>query len=109
MLPVRIHFALQSQLLHRAYNPVFTSLLLHCAASPQVAHRYYDTDHNDYHRWNNNETVYHNQWVIESRVEPHRQYKELSREDQKQYWEWRHNHHDHDHDRDQDRDHHHRQ
>jgi hypothetical protein len=86
----------------------FTScaLILLVMATTGCAHRYYDNDHNDYHRWNRNETVYYNQWVIESRIEPHRQYRDLSREDQKRYWEWRHNHHDHD--RDQDRDRHHR-
>jgi hypothetical protein len=30
-------FALQTQLLNRAYKPVFTSLLLHCAASQRAA------------------------------------------------------------------------
>jgi hypothetical protein len=86
----------------------FTScaLILLVMATTGCAHRYYDNDHNDYHRWNRNETVYYNQWVIESRIEPHRQYRDLSREDQKRYWEWRHNHHDHD--RDQGRDRHHR-
>jgi hypothetical protein len=71
------------------------------------AHRYYDADHGDYHRWNANERVYYNQWVVEVHGDPHRDYHHLSKEDQKRYWDWRHNHdHDHDHDRDHDRDRH---
>jgi hypothetical protein len=66
-------------------------------------HRYYDADHNDYHRWNANETVYYNQWTTENHMDPHRDYRHLSKEDQKRYWDWRHNNehnqgHDHDHD-----------
>lgn len=66
------------------------------------AHRYYDVDHGDYHRWDANETVYYNQWVAENRMDAHRDYRHLSKEDQKRYWDWRHNR-DHDHDRDHDR------
>jgi hypothetical protein len=63
----------------------FTScaVILLAMVTAGCAHRYYDADHNDYHRCNRNETVYYNQWVIETRVEPHRQYKDLSREDPK--------------------------
>ena len=66
------------------------------------AHRYYDADHDDYHRWNNGERVYYNQWIVETHRDD-RDYRHLSREDQKRYWDWRHNH---DHDRDHDRDRH---
>jgi hypothetical protein len=37
--------------------------------------------------------------VVENHSAPHRDYRHLSKEDQKRYWDWRHNH-DHDHDRD---------
>jgi hypothetical protein len=71
------------------------------------AHRYYDPYNNDYHRWNANERGYYNQWVIEIHGDTHRHYRQLSREDQKRYWEWRHHHeHDRDHDRDRGRDRH---
>jgi hypothetical protein len=71
------------------------------------AHHYYDPYHNDYHRWDANETVYYNQWVVESHAEAHRDYRHLSKEDQKRYWDWRHNHdHYRDHDRDHDHDRH---
>ncbi len=71
------------------------------------AHRYYDADHGDYHRWDSSETVYYNQWATENHMDPHRDYRHLSKEDQKRYWDWRHNNdhnrdrnHDHDHDQD---------
>jgi hypothetical protein len=70
-------------------------------------HRYYDADHNDYHRWNANETVYYNQWTTENHMDSRRDYQRLSKEDQKRYWDWRHNNdHDRDHDKDHDRDRH---
>jgi len=65
-------------------------------------HRYrvYDPYYNDYHRWDNNEIVYYNQWAVETHRDPHREYRKLSKEEQRQYWEWRHHHGDHDHDHD---------
>jgi hypothetical protein len=65
------------------------------------AHRYYDPYHNDYHRWDAHERVYYQQWTTENHVDAHRDYRHLSKEDQKRYWDWRHNNeHDHDHDHD---------
>jgi hypothetical protein len=66
-------------------------------------HHYHDFYHNDYHRWDTNERVYYNQWVVENHRNTHRDYRHLSREDQKRCWDWRHNH-DRNHDRDHDRD-----
>jgi hypothetical protein len=72
--------------------------------SAGCAHRYYDPYGHDYHRWNSDETAYYNQWVIEAHINPHRDYRHLSKDDQDRYWQWRQNHHEHD--RDRDRDHH---
>jgi hypothetical protein len=58
-------------------------------------HRVYDPYYNDYHHWDNNEIVFNNQWVIETHRDPHRQYRKLNRDEQRQYWEWRHHHGDH--------------
>jgi hypothetical protein len=41
------------------------ALILLAMVTTGCAHRYYDNDHNDYHRWNGNERVYYNQWVVE--------------------------------------------
>jgi hypothetical protein len=98
-------------------HPFAASLLLAVAVcAPLITsgcaeHRYrvYDPYHSDYHRWDAHERVYFNQWVIETHREPHREFRDLDRDDQKAYWNWRHDHdrdHDHDHDRDRDHDRH---
>jgi len=69
------------------------------------AHHYYtayDPYYHDYHRWDTQETVYYNQWVTQNHIDPHRDYRHLSKEDQKRYWDWRHSN---EHDRDRDHDH----
>jgi hypothetical protein len=73
-------------------------------------YRAYDPYDNDYHRWNHNETVYYQQWSVETHHDPHRDYRKLNQNEQKEYWQWRHNHpdrdNDHDRDHDKDRNHH---
>jgi hypothetical protein len=61
-----------------------------CAGRGQV--RVYDSYHNDYHRWNNHEVVYYNQWETEGHRD-HRDFNQRSSDEQKDYWNWRHNHH----------------
>jgi hypothetical protein len=56
-------------------------------------YRVYDSYHNDYHQWDDHETVYYNQWVVENHRE-NRDFRKLNKDDQKQYWDWRHSHHD---------------
>ena len=99
--------------MQRRYGYV-TSLLLGSAlmlplATTACEHHYYtarDPYYHDRHRWDDREAGYYNQWVIEIHSDPHRDYRHLSKEDQKRYWDWRHHHdHDHDHDRDHDHDH----
>ena len=76
-------------------------VLLLALATAGCAHRYYDPDHNDYHRWDHQERGYYNQWAVENHVDSHRDYNHLSKDDQKRYWDWRHSHdndhHDNDH------------
>jgi hypothetical protein len=53
---------------------------------------YYDEEHHDYHRWNNNEVViYRSYWT--NRHEPYREYSTLNKDEQREYWRWRHDHH----------------
>ncbi len=69
-------------------------------------YRTYDPYYNDYHRWDNHETVYYHQWIVENHRND-RDFRRLNRDEQKEYWTWRHNHHDdHDHDHDHDHDRH---
>lgn len=63
-------------------------------------YRVYDPYYTDYHVWNNNEVVYYNQWATETHHDPHRDFRKLPPNEQKDYWTWRHNHGDHDHDHD---------
>ncbi|HZR58343.1 MAG TPA: hypothetical protein VFA74_15830 [Terriglobales bacterium] len=72
-------------------------------------YRAYDPDHGDYHTWNNNETVYYQQWETTNHYD-HRDFKDRDKNQQKQYYDWRHQHvndHDRDHDHDKDHDHDH--
>jgi hypothetical protein len=59
------------------------------------AHRVYDPYYSDYHTWDRHENVYYQQWVVENHRDPHRDYKHLNKDEQKQYWDWRHSHGDH--------------
>ena len=73
-------------------------------------YRAYDPDDNQYHQWDNREQGYYRQWTVETHRDADRDYRRLSKDEQKQYWEWRKDHGDHDRDRDdrrRDRDHDH--
>jgi hypothetical protein len=92
-----------------------TSLLLGAALTASVSgiacaehhyYRVYDDDHADYHVWNDSEIVYYRQWSNETHRDSDRDFRKLSKDEQKEYWNWRHNHGDHDKDRDRDKDHH---
>ena len=79
---------------------LFTVSTIGCAE-----HRYgrvYDPYYSDYHRWDDHERVYYNQWVVETHHD-HRDYQHLKPEEQKEYWNWRHSHPDQDHDHDHDK------
>jgi hypothetical protein len=65
-----------------------------CASHP---YRVYDPYYTDYHVWNNDEVVYYNRWSAETHRDPHRDFRHLNKDEQKEYWTWRHNHGDHDH------------
>jgi hypothetical protein len=61
------------------------------------AYRVYDPYYTDYHVWNDDEIVYYNRWANETHRDPHRDFRKLNKDEQKEYWTWRHNHGDHDH------------
>ncbi|HEV3510624.1 MAG TPA: hypothetical protein VGS05_02900 [Candidatus Sulfotelmatobacter sp.] len=68
-------------------------------------YRVYDPYYTDYHDWNQGEVVYYQRWARETHHDPHRDFRKLPPNEQKEYWTWRHNHGDHDRDRDRDHDH----
>ncbi len=71
---------------------LFASVMITgCAARVGVGYRYYDPGYRDYHAWGPGETVYYNQWLVETH-HPHREYQRLNHADQRRYWEWRHQH-----------------
>lgn len=72
------------------------------ACAEHHSYRVYDPYYTDYHEWNSNEVVYYNRWAGETHRDPHRDFRKLPPDEQKEYWTWRHNHGDHDHDRDHD-------
>jgi hypothetical protein len=55
-------------------------------------YRVYDPYYSDYHEWNNGEVVYYQRWAGETHRDPHRDFRKLRPEEQKEYWTWRHNH-----------------
>lgn len=73
------------------------AIMMVCLATACVTggHRYYDTDHGDYHVWNSTEITFYTQWEGETH-RPHEDFDRRSHEEQSEYWNWRHNH-DHDH------------
>jgi len=78
-------------------SAVFAAALVTTGCAEHHYYRVYDPYHNDYHRWDDNEVVYYNQWAVQTHHDPHRDFRKLSKDDQKDYWNWRHDH-DHDHD-----------
>ena len=62
-----------------------------CAARAGYGYRTYDPYYRDYHVWGAPEGRYYDRWIIETR-RPHREYRRLRREEQRDYWRWRHNH-----------------
>jgi hypothetical protein len=60
-----------------------------CAA--QGGYRVYDPYHNDYHRWDGQETGFYVQWEGETRRD-HRDFDKRDKDEQKEYWDWRHKH-----------------
>jgi hypothetical protein len=62
-----------------------------CAARVGVGYRVYDPYYRDYHVWDDHERGYYQQWTVETHRDPHRDFRKLKHEQQKEYWSWRHN------------------
>jgi hypothetical protein len=68
----------------------FVLPVIAAGCGPHV-YRVYDPYYTDYHVWDGHERGYYNQWIIETN-HPHRDYRRLSADEQRQYWTWRHTH-----------------
>jgi hypothetical protein len=86
------------------YKCIFSILLIGALFSPVIfggcavrgSYRVYDPAYEDYHVWGRNETVYYQRWEGETHRD-HREFRQRSTGEQKEYWTWRHAHHDDDH------------
>ncbi|MGB7435262.1 MAG: hypothetical protein WBR26_23885 [Candidatus Acidiferrum sp.] len=54
-------------------------------------YRVYDPYYSDYHTWDHGEDVYYQRWAAETHHDPHRDFRKLPPDEQKQYFTWRHN------------------
>jgi hypothetical protein len=90
MLPVKQHLGALVMAACLASQVIITG----CAARVGVGYRVHDPYYHDYHRWDDHEIVYYNQWAVETHRDQHRDFRKLKRGEQKEYWTWRHNHPD---------------
>ncbi len=68
------------------------------AATPQevgVQVRVYDSNHHDYHNWDDREDHAYRGYLVE-RHQDYRAYDKQKHKQQNAYWNWRHSHPDHD-------------
>jgi hypothetical protein len=87
-------------LAHRYVSALFLTAALAAsgpvlaARSPQdVQVRVYDSNHHDYHNWDEREDrAYHH--YLEERHQEYRSYEKLKHKEQNDYWNWRHSHPD---------------
>jgi hypothetical protein len=80
---------------------VFTLPVITTGCVSHGYYRVYDPYDQQYHRWDH-ENVYYQQWVVETHRDPHRDFRHMNSDEQKEYWKWRQGHHDHDNDHDHD-------
>lgn len=71
------------------FSIAIITLFLTVGCADHHYYRSYDDDHGDYHTWNNNETVYYQQWETQNHYD-HRDFKDRDKDQQKQYYDWRH-------------------
>ena len=78
--------------MRKAYLAVALSVgavLSGCAARVGYGYNVYDPYYGDYHVWTDPEPLYYNQWIIETH-RPHRDFRKLRPQQQREYWNWRH-------------------
>jgi hypothetical protein len=56
--------------------------------------RIYDSEHRDYHNWDQREDEVYRHWLGE-RHEAYVDFERLERKQQRAYWKWRHEHEEH--------------
>jgi len=69
-------------------HTVLLSTAIFVGCGPHV-YRVYDPYYADYHVWGPDEGVYYHRWLAERHYE-YRNFRQLDRDRQKEYWTWRH-------------------
>jgi hypothetical protein len=89
-------------LVHRDVGALFLTIALAAsgttaaAATPQAVQiRVYDSNHHDYHNWDDREDHAYRGYLSE-RHERYREYSKQNHRHQNNYWNWRHSHPDRD-------------
>ena len=57
--------------------------------------RVYDSQHKDYHNWDDHENASWGVYLTNNHKKPH-EFRRASKREQSNYWNWRHEHPDHD-------------
>jgi len=57
--------------------------------------RVYDSNHKDYHNWDDHENTAWGVYLTNNHKKPH-EFSKASKKEQSNYWNWRHAHPDHD-------------
>jgi hypothetical protein len=96
---------LEDHNMHRSYRFIASLFLaaamvapvsMMAAPAPQgVQVRVYDSNHKDYHNWNDNEDRAYRGYLTEQH-QTYREYNKQNHKTQARYWNWRHEHPDHD-------------
>ncbi len=73
---------------------VLSAFMLAPLSAQEVSIRLYDRDHKDYHNWDDRENRAYNRYLADQHRERKHEFKEESRENQRNYWRWRHEHND---------------
>jgi hypothetical protein len=93
--------------MHRSYRFIASLFLTAAIAAPvstiaapapqeaRVQLRVYDSDHRDYHNWDDLEDRAYRGYLTEQH-QTYREYNKQKHKMQKHYWQWRHEHPDHD-------------
>ena len=71
---------------------VLASPVVMAGCAEHTSYRYYDRDHDDYHRWDDHEAAFYGQWEHETHRD-HRDFDKRDANEQKEYWNWRHQNH----------------
>jgi hypothetical protein len=82
----------RSKLIQVSAAAVIMTAVASCA---EHHYRVYDPYYTDYHVWNHDEDVYYQRWAVETHRDPHRDFRKIPPNEQKEYWTWRHGHSDH--------------